>query len=94
MPILVIHHHVRDYREWKVVFDGHEEARRAYGASGHRVYNNPDDPNSVVVHVDFPTRAQADAFLADLDLSETIARGGVEGAAHTRLLDEIEQLSY
>ena len=77
--ILVIHHWVDDAEAWKPVFDEHEAVRRSHGATEHRLFQDPLQPNRIVVHVDFPTEAAATSFAADPSLPEAMARGGVQG---------------
>ncbi len=74
-----VHHQVRDYEAWKAVFDEHEPVRRSHGALEHRLYHAFDDPLRLVVHNDFPTPADAEAFTRDPSLPEAMARAGVEG---------------
>ena len=47
MTTVVVRHHVRDYDDWKPVFDEHESVRREHGSTGHRLYRLADDPNMV-----------------------------------------------
>ena len=77
--ILVIHHFVDDAATWKPVFDEHETVRRGHGATEHRVFQDPLNPNRIVVHVDFPSETAAQGFAADPQLPEVMARGGVQG---------------
>ena len=74
-----VHHKVRDYAAWKTVFDEHEAVRRSHGQLEHRLYHAADDPLRLVVHNDFPTPADAEAFTHDPSLPEAMARAGVEG---------------
>lgn len=94
MPILVVQHRVRDYASWKPVFDEQEDVRRQHGATRHWVYRAPDDPNDIVVAVEFPGVEAAQAFLADQSLPEALQRAGVEGQPHVHLREEVEQKGY
>ena len=94
MPALLIRHRVADYAAWKAVFDEHDPLRRAHGARRHWVYRAPDDPNDLVVAVEFGTRDQAEGFLADPSLREAMQRGGVEGEPGVHLREEIEGVAY
>ncbi|MFD1212552.1 putative quinol monooxygenase [Arthrobacter sp. GCM10027362] len=57
---------VRDYAEWKRMFDRDPAGRAASGARSFRVFRDADDGNYVVVHLDFDTRDAANAFLERL----------------------------
>jgi hypothetical protein len=77
--ILVIHHWVDDFAVWKPVFDEHEAVRRTHGAIEHRLFQDPLQPNRIVVHIDFPSETAAQGFAADPSLPEAMVRGGVQG---------------
>ncbi len=87
MLTLVVHHPVRDYDAWKPVFDEHESVRRAHGEVEHRLYRFRDAPNSVVLHNDFPSLDEAQAFKADPSLPEAMERGGVAAAPNLSFLE-------
>jgi len=94
MPILVVHHAVRDYDAWKPAFDEHKQVRTAHGATRHWLYRSPDDPNDLVVAIEFPSDEAAQGFLADPSLKEAMERAGVTGAPHVHLREEIEAVEY
>lgn len=91
---VVVHHRVRDFDLWKPVFDEHEDARRAHGALGHRIYQTAGDPNGVVIHNDFPSEAAGRAFLDDPSLPAAMERGGVEGTPGTGFIASSERKVY
>lgn len=94
MSILVIHHKVRDFEAWKPVFDEHESSRREHGAVRHWVYRTADDPNDVVVAMEFRSQKDARAFLEDPSLREAMERAGVEGEPDIHLREQVEALDY
>jgi quinol monooxygenase YgiN len=91
---LVVHHFVRDFDTWKPVFDEHEGVRRGHGAIEHRVYQDPGNPNRVVVHCDFESADAARGFGADPSLADAMARGGVEGEPTPGLAERTERKQY
>jgi hypothetical protein len=66
MFTLQIGYPVRDYDEWKKVFDRDPAGRTASGARSVRVYRDVDKQNDVAVLLDFDTRDAATAFLERL----------------------------
>jgi quinol monooxygenase YgiN len=94
MVILVVHHRVRDYDAWKLVFDEHEIVRRSHGEIEHRVYRDLNDPNRVIVHNDFPSEEAARAFLEDPSLQEAMQRAGVEGEPGVSFIERAERKVY
>jgi len=59
MTILVVHHAVRDFAAWKPAFDEHQPFRTAHGAIRHWLYRSPDDPDDLVVAIEFPSAEAA-----------------------------------
>ena len=94
MTVLVVQHRVRDFDAWKPVFDEHESSRREHGAQRHWLYRTVEDPNDVVVAVEFPSVDAARSFTQDPGLREAMERGGVEGEPHVHLRDEVEAVEY
>ena len=94
MTVLVVQHKVRDFDTWKPVFDEDESRRREHGAQRHWLYRTVEDPNDVVVAVEFPSADAARSFTRDPGLREAMQRGGVEGEPHVHLRDEVEAVEY
>jgi quinol monooxygenase YgiN len=94
MVTLVVHHRVRDYDAWKLVFDDHESVRRSHGEIEHRVYRDMHDPNRVIVHNDFPSEGAAQGFMDDPSLREAMERAGVEGEPGISFIERAERKVY
>lgn len=62
MPTLHIEHAISDFGVWSTAFTSFGEARRTAGVRDARVHQPVDDPNFVVVDLDFDTREEAAAF--------------------------------
>lgn len=92
--ILIVQHTVRDYEEWKSAFDGHETVRALHGCTGHLLYRDSDKPNDLTILLQFPTRAQAQAFYADPELKEIMDRAGVISAPRLTWVTEAEAAHY
>lgn len=69
MRTLQIEHAITDYDTWRSAFDRFADARRNGGVVGHRVSRPVDDPNYVVIDLDFETADKAEAFLGFLRTS-------------------------
>lgn len=63
MPTLHIEHPITDFGAWSSAFARFAEARRQAGVREQRVQRPADDPNYVVIDLDFGTRGEAEAFL-------------------------------
>jgi len=61
MPTLQLEHAIKDFAMWKAAFDRDPIDRRSLGVRRHRVSRPLDDPNYVVVELEFDTATEADA---------------------------------
>lgn len=110
MSVLVIQHPVREFHAWKKAFDNDPAGRAGNGVTRHAIYRPHDDPNYVIVTLEFASREQAQKFL-DLPGLRLAWKGflGVDfetlGGSHVRsrlgaeqfqarILDEVERVDY
>jgi len=66
MPTLRIEHPVRDYDAWRRAFDGDPAGRKAGGVRRFEVLRAVDDPNYVLIDLEFDSTTEAEAFLGRL----------------------------
>jgi hypothetical protein len=66
MPILQIEHGVRDYGAWKRAFDSDPVGRESGGVRAYRIMRPADDPNYVLIELEFDGAGEADAFRGKL----------------------------
>ena len=67
MPTLHTEHPITDLATWLTAFGRFADARRNAGARNERVHQPIDDPNYLVIDVDFDTADEATAFLQFLE---------------------------
>ncbi|HET9015419.1 MAG TPA: hypothetical protein VFN57_07475 [Thermomicrobiaceae bacterium] len=79
MALLSVQHTVSDYPAWRSVFDAMGELRQDWGVTVEAVHQLADDPNTVLVQLEFATVAQARGFLTSREHRAAMKRGGVEG---------------
>jgi quinol monooxygenase YgiN len=91
---LVMWTHVRDYDDWKAVFDTGEPIRKEYLCTGHEIYRDVDDPNQLTVFLEFPSKARAKAFFDDPRLKEKMREAGVESEPRTMFVSQTQQTDY
>ena len=96
--MLVIQHPVADFQDWKKAFDSDPVARAKNGVTRHVIYRSADDPDYVVVNLEFSSRDQAQQFLQALRelwrrVGDEIGFGSPE-EVQTRILDEVERVDY
>ena len=97
MPIIVIQHAVSNFQSWKRAFESDPVGRKQGGVIRHAIYCSVDDPNYVVVHLEFSSLDQAQKFLQTLRRlwqavgdKMSFGAGGVEA----RIVDEVESVDY
>ena len=66
MTILRIEHQVRDFDAWQRAFDSDPIGRRRGGVLSYRVARATDDPDHVMIDLEFGTAGEAEAFLTEL----------------------------
>ncbi|MBI2501765.1 MAG: antibiotic biosynthesis monooxygenase [Candidatus Latescibacteria bacterium] len=70
---------VEDYKKWKPFFDKHAATRKAKGSKGGYVFRSADDPNQVVVLLEWDTLQKMRQFSQSEDLRERMKESGVIG---------------
>jgi hypothetical protein len=68
MALMVIHHKVRDYAQWRPAYDAHESNRVEAGITNGRVYRKAEDPDDLVILLDVADVAKARAWASGEDL--------------------------
>ena len=66
MYILQIEHRVRDFDTWKQSFDSDPVGRQQGGVRRYRVLRATDDPNYVIIELEFEGSSEAEAFRSKL----------------------------
>jgi hypothetical protein len=95
VPVLQVDHRVRDYETWKAAFDGDPVGREAGGVRRHRIARLADDPNHVLIELEFDTAEEANAFHARLEelWASVGERLGLESPS-ARVVDVVETIAY
>jgi quinol monooxygenase YgiN len=85
---LVVSFHVGDYDTWRKEFEADHE--RLSGSSlSTRVMRSLDDGNDATVVSEWPDRKAAEALVANPELQQAMASGGVEGPPQIRFVEEV-----
>ncbi len=92
MPAMLIRHTVADFAAWKPRFDAHGITRRANGSRGGRVYRSADDPDAVVILLEWDDLERARFFADSDDLREMLAQAGATDRPDIWFLDDLDRL--
>ena len=63
MPVVRIEHSVASFEKWKQVFDSDPADRKGSGVRRYSVLRLQDDPNYVMIDLEFDSIDEAEAFL-------------------------------
>ena len=64
--VLYIEHAVRDFEAWKRAFESDPVGREQSGVRRYRILRGTEDPNFVVIELEFDGTAEAEAFAGKL----------------------------
>lgn len=92
MPHILIRHKVKNYAKWKPVFDEHGAAREENGSWGGQLFRNADDPNELVIVLEWDSLEKARKFAQSDDLRKAMQRAGVIDKPDVYFLDEVEKV--
>ena len=94
MPILRIEHKVPNFDGWKKAFESDPAGRQKSGVRRYRIYRPLDDPNYVIIDLEFDNLNDAQAMLADLRKLWNKVEGTVMVNPQTQMLDIVESVTY
>jgi heme-degrading monooxygenase HmoA len=88
MPYLLVRHKVEDYARWRPIYDEHGATRKASGSAGGRVFRSADNPNEVVILLEWDDLEKARQFAQSEDLRQAMQRAGVVDQPDVYFLNE------
>jgi heme-degrading monooxygenase HmoA len=91
MPYLLVQLKVQDFARWKAVFDEHGSMRGASGSKGGHVFQSADDPNAVVVVLEWDDLSKAREFIQSADLRQAMERSGVIDQPGIYFLEQVDR---
>jgi hypothetical protein len=91
MGMMLIRHKVRDYGQWRPIFNKHAEMQKAAGLSNPRVYHSADSNKSeIIVVFDTKDTKMAKDFAASVELKEAMTEAGVVDIPTIYFLESID----
>ncbi|HEX9389587.1 MAG TPA: hypothetical protein VF918_24900 [Anaerolineales bacterium] len=93
MVILHIEHPVSNFNFWKKAFDSDPVGRAKSGVKRYQVLRPWDDPNYVMIDLEFNTVAQAEALLAAMRVIwGRVEADGLISSPQARILEAVETM--
>ena len=96
MTILHIEHPIRNFDTWKKAFESDPVGRERSGVRRYRILRPIDDPNYVMIDLDFDSSRAAEAFLAAMRevWRSPLAAPALIGSPQTRIVEVVESKEY
>lgn len=94
MYMLRIEHPVPDFDGWKRAFDGDPVGRARSGVRRYQILRSTDDPNHVMIDLEFDTERQAETLLAAMRVVWGQVEGTIMMNPQTRIVEIVETKEY
>lgn len=94
MYILRIEHPVPNYEGWKRAFDSDPVGREKSGVRRYQILRPVDDPNYVMIDLEFDTASQAEALLAAMRVVWGRVEGTIMMNPQSRIVEAVETKEY
>ena len=94
MTILQIEHSVPSFEGWKKAFENDPVGRQRSGVKRYRIYRAADDPNYVIIDLEFDDVEHANRMLAALQQLWNKVEGTVMVSPKTRMIELVESKEY
>lgn len=94
MTMLHIEHAIPNFESWKKAFDSEPVSRERSGVRRYQITQPVDDPNYVMIDLEFDTLREAEAFLAAMQQVWRRVQGTIMWDPKTRISDVMETKEY
>ena len=88
MATMLIQIKVKDFAEWKKVFDSGNGLRKSNGELSHQIYQDASDPNKLTTIYKWDSLANAQKFSQSPELKAAMMEAGVQGPPNVSFLNE------
>ena len=88
MATVIVQHKVKDFAEWKKVFDSAIEMRKSAGELSAEVFRDASNPNNITVINKWDSLENAQKFVQAPELKAAMEKAGVAGPPAIYFLNE------
>ena len=89
MASMLVQHKVKDFAEWKNVYDSVADLRASNGELSDKIYRDASNPNSLTVIFKWDSLANAQKYANSPELKTAMEKAGVEGPPNIFFLNEV-----
>jgi hypothetical protein len=94
MYMLRIEHRIPNYEGWKQAFESDPVGREKLGVRRYQILRPLDDPNYVMIDLEFDTASQAEALLAAMRVVWGRVEGTIMMNPQARIVEAMESRAY
>jgi hypothetical protein len=94
MYLLRIEHAVPNFEGWKQAFDSDPVGREKMGVRQYQILRAADDPNYVMIDLEFDTVEQAEALLSAMRSVWSRVEGKIMTNPKSRIVEKVEEKAY
>ena len=94
MYLLRIEHAVPNFEGWKQAFDSDPVGREKMGVRQYQILRAADDPNYVMIDLEFDTVEQAEALLNAMRAVWSRVEGKIMTNPKSRIVEKVEEKAY
>jgi len=88
MASMLVQHNVKDFAEWKRVYDSVADLRSSNGELSDHIYRDASDPNKLTVMFKWDSLENAKQYSQSPELKAAMEQAGVEGPPDIYFLNE------
>jgi hypothetical protein len=89
MVKVIVSHEVKNYSDWKKVFDSDEPNRSKAGFKSTGVYHSVEKPNQITIIGEAPNTEAIKSFMANPAMKAAMEKGGVLGMPEVKILQKV-----
>ena len=89
MASMLVQHKVKDFADWKNVYDSVADLRASNGELSDQIYREASDPNSLTIVFKWDSLANAQKYAQSPELKAAMEKAGVEGPPKIYFLNEV-----
>lgn len=89
MVTVIVSHEIKNYSDWRKVFDADEVNRLKAGFKSTGVYQSVDNTNKVTIIGEAPSVEAINGFMSNPELKVAMDKGGVIGIPDVKILNKI-----
>ena len=88
MASMLVQHNVKDFAEWKRVYDSVADLRSSNGELSDKIYRDASDPNKLTVMFKWDSLENAQKYSQSPELKAAMEQAGVEGPPNIYFLNK------